>query len=239
MKIRQGVRFVCWVLILLPIPFRAMADENRWWPAQAMPKALVRLQSDFPEPRAAREMMAQSVAGLAARAVNEGRGDELVWVASDNIDVEDWLVRKLRRQPQLELRATFTIWDLVDRYAKQGIIKGYILYRGDRSKGEFNEHRPSIDCSVNVATSLAGLFGGIIVEESLEEEARQHGLKMLLDVRGKTQAWCFETFKDQFNRHLLCTQDPRKSNVRDLAIAQKTLTVFGYAEPLPAAREMG
>jgi hypothetical protein len=34
---------------------------------------------------------------------------------------------------------------------------------------------------------------------------------------------------------MLCTQDPRKSNVRDLAIAQKTLTIFGEAEPLPAA----
>jgi hypothetical protein len=32
---------------------------------------------------------------------------------------------------------------------------------------------------------------------------------------------------------MLCTQDPRKSNVRDLAIAQRALVVFGYAEPVP------
>lgn len=230
------VSTICFALVFSPILFPARADENRWWPVQAMPKALIRLQNDqFPEPRAASEMMAQSVAGLAAKAVNEGRGDELVWVGIDNIDVEDWLARRLKRQPQLELRGTFALWDLVDRYASNGIIKGYILYRWDHSKGEFNEYRPGMDCSVNVATSLAGLLDGIIVDESIEGEAKRHGLKLLADVRGKTQAWCFETYRDQFNRHMLCTQDPRKHNIRDLAIATKTLAVYGDAEPVPAA----
>ncbi len=201
-----------------------------------MPKALVRLQqNEFPEPRAASEMLAQSVAGLAAQAVNESRADEMVWVGTDNIDVEDWFARRLKRQPQLELRGSFGLWELVDRYARQGIIKGYVLYRSDSSKGELSQQRPAMDCSVNVATSLAGLLNGIIVDESLEGTARQHGLKLLADVRGKTQAWCFETSRDSFNRHLLCTQDPQKPNGRDLAIAQKTLTVFGAAAPVPAA----
>ena len=58
-----------------------------------MPRALVRLQNDLPAPRASCEMMAQSVAGLAAKAVNEGRADEMVWVGTDNIDIEDWFAR--------------------------------------------------------------------------------------------------------------------------------------------------
>ncbi len=206
-----------------------------WWPVQAMPKALVRTvnQSQFPLPRASYEMMAQSVAGLAAKAVNEGRADEMVWVGTDNIDVEDWFARLLKRHPQLEMRGKFGPWDLVDRYAKKGFIKGYILYRSDHSKGETSQHRAGMDCSVNVATSLAGILDGIIVDEGLEGEAKTRGLKMLMDVRGKTQAWCFETYKDQFSRRMVCTQDPRKSNARDLAIAQKAFTVFGYDEPTP------
>jgi len=215
----------------------SLGNGAGWWPAQAMPKALVRTvnQSQFPLPRASCEMMVQSVAGLAAKAVNEGRVDEMVWVGiDDNVDVEDWFARLLQRHPQLEMRGIFGPWDLVDRYAKQGLIKGYILYRSDSSKGENNEHRPGMDCSVNVATSLAGLLDGIIVDESLEVVAKAHGLKMLMDVRDKTQAWCFETYKDRFNRRMICTQDPRKPNVRDLAIAQKVLTVFGYDEPVPA-----
>ena len=236
MNIRKAGQLAGAALILSCLPLRAAADESRWWPVQAVPKALVRLQNDrLPEPRAACEMMAQSVAGLAAKAVNEGRADEMVWVGIDNLDVEDWLARLLKRRPQLELRGTVALWDLVDRYAAKGIIKGYILYRWDRSKGDFNEHRPGIDCSVNVATSLAGLLDGVIVDESLEAEAKRHGLKLLVDARSKTEAWCFETYKDRFNRRMLCAQDPRKPNVRDLAIAQKTLTVFGDAEPLRTA----
>ena len=211
-------------------------SESRWWPTQAMPKALVRTVkwNDFPAPRAACEMMVQSVAGLAARAVNEGRGDEMVWVGTGNIDVEDWLARKLRRHPQLEMRGVFDPWSLVERYAKQGIIKGYILYRADSSKGAINEHRPGMDCSVNVATSLAGILDSIIVDEALEAQAQHHGLKRLLDVRDKSQAWCFETYRDRFSRAMVCTQDPRKSNVRDLAIAQKAFTCYGYDAPTPA-----
>jgi len=214
---------------------RAWQSGDRWWPVQAMPKALVRLQNEYPEPRAASKMMAQSVAGLAAKAVNEGRADEMVWVGSDNIDVQDWFARLLKRHPQLELRGAVGLWDLVDRYAKKGLIKGYILYRADHSKGDLNEHRPGMDCSVNVATSLAGLLDGIVVDESLEKEAKAHGLEMLMDVRDKTQTWCFETYKNRFNRRMICTQDPRKPNVRDLAIAQKAFTVYGLDAPTPAA----
>src|SRR5690242_5011333 len=95
------IQIVCSALIFLSILLEAAADENRWWPTQAAPKALVRLQSDqFPEPHAVCEMMAQSVAGLAAKAVNEGRADEMVWVGIDNIDVEDWLARRMKRQPE-------------------------------------------------------------------------------------------------------------------------------------------
>ena len=209
---------------------------SRWWPVQAVPKALVRTtnQSQFPSPRASHEMLAQSVAGLAAKAVNKGRGDEMVWVATDSVDVEDWLARWLKRHPEVELRGTLGLWELVDRYAKQGIIKGYVLYRPDHSKGALNEHRPGMDCSLNVATSLAGLLDGILVDEGIEAEARTHGLKLLMDARDKTQTWCFEAYKDRFNPRMLCTQDPRKPHVRDLAIAQRALTVYGNSELMPA-----
>ena len=219
------------------IPALAGQNEDRWWPVQSLPEAVVRTsnQQEFPAPRAALQMMVQSVAGLAAQAVNEGRGEELVWINDGNADLEDWYARLLVTHPELRTPGTVGPWELVDRYTKQGIIKGYILYRLDQSKGESNAYRPGMDCSVNVATSLAGVLGGIIVDEALQDEAKARGLKLLLDVRDKTQAWCFQTYKDQFNRRMLCTQDPRKPHVRDLAIAQRALTVFGKAEPTPAA----
>lgn len=219
------------------MPVFAGQTDDRWWPVQAFPKAVVRTanQQEFPEPRAALQMMVQSVAGLAAKAVNEGRGDELVWVNNGDGDLEKWYARLIASHPALAKPGAFEPWELVDRYAKQRIIKGYILYRRDRSGGEGNASGSVLNCSVNVATSLAGLLDGIIVDEGLEPAAKAHGLNLLLDVREKTQQWCFQTCSNLFNRRMLCIQDPRKPHVRDLAIAQKVFTVYGQDEPTPAA----
>ena len=205
-------------------------DASGWWPARRLPRAMVTVKSPADESAA---MLLQSVAGLAAKAVNEGAGDELVWVETGNVDIEDWFTRTRLRRPELKTRTAADAWELIDRYARTEIIKGYILYRADRSAGQLNEHRPGIDCSVNVATSLAGLLDGVIVEERLERQAQAHGLTLLADARDKTQAWCFRNHRDRFNRRLACTQDPRKPHARDLAIAQRAFTVYGDDEPTP------
>jgi len=224
------------LMALLSLPLvLAGQTQDRWWPVQALPKVLVPTAIPFPEPRAALQMMVQSVAGLAAKAVNQGRGNEMVWVNNGAGDLDKWHLRLLATHPGLEETGPVGPWELVDRFAKQGLIKGYLLYRRDQSKGEDSPRRPGMDCSVNVATSLAGLLDGIIVDEELEKEANARGLKLLLDVRQKTQAWCFQTYKDQFNRRMLCTQDPRRPHIRDLAIAQKVFTVYGQDEPTPSA----
>jgi hypothetical protein len=218
--------------LLIAVPVFAGEEDDRWWPTQAFPKAVVRTtnQQQFPEPRVALQMMVQSVAGLAAKAVSKGRGDELIWVNNGDGDLEKWYARLLVQHPDLATPGTYEPWDLVDRYIKRGIIKGYILYRSDKSKGENNADRPGMNCSVNIATSLAGLMDGIIVDEDLEKEAKARGLELLLDVREKTQLWCFQTYKSQFNRRMLCFQDPRAAHVRDLAIAQKVFTAYGNDE---------
>jgi hypothetical protein len=210
------------------------AEETRWWPVQALPKVIVRSVS-WHQLGTGNLMMLHSLAGLAAQAVNEHRGDEMLWISTDYVDVEDWLDRLLRSHREIQQQGEREPWDLVDRFKKAGIIKGYILYRRDDSPGERYQQRPGIDCSVNVATSLAGLLGGIIVDEKLEKKAKSHGLTMLIDVRDKTQQWCFDTYKDQFNRHMLCQQDPRVAIIRDVAIAHKAFTVYGLEEPVPAA----
>lgn len=223
------------VLLVPTISVCAAGNEECWWPTQALPKAVVRSAIEFPGPRRALDMMLQSVAGLAAGAVNEGRGDELVWVDSGNVNLEDWFSRWLTIHPSIQSRGSYGPWELVDRFAKRGLIQGYILYRLDPSPGDLNSYRHGMDSSVNVATSLAGLLHGVIVDEELEKEANAHGLKRLLDVRGKTEAWCFQTYQDQFNRAMLCAQDPKKPHVRDLAISQKAFTVYGSGEPTPSA----
>src|SRR5690349_8620970 len=209
----KGLTGCQWLGVFFAMFFVAQAraaavDESaRWWPQQKLPKTVLRTasQQDFPEPRLALQMMVQSVAGLAAKAVNEGRGIEMVWVNNGDGDLEKWYARLLTAHPDFAKPGTFAPWELADHFAKQGIVKGYILYRRDKSKDENRNGRPGLNCSVNVATSLAGLLDGIIVDEELEKDAKAHGLKLLLDVREKTQTWCFQTYQGQFNRRMLCT----------------------------------
>lgn len=225
----SGQRLCLTLLVVSAASGVTAADNCRWWPVQTPPKTIVRTVpwQQFGSPGLAHQMMVQSVAGLAAKAVNEGRGDELVWVGTDHVDIEEWLRRMLASHPQVEERGVFQPWELVDRYRDRGVVRGYILYTQDASSGDLHKPRPGINDSVNVATSMAGLLDGILVEEKLEKQAQAHGLKMLLDARDKSQSWCFDTYKSKFNRHMLCTQDPRVPNIRDLAIAQKAFTICG------------
>lgn len=209
-----------------------VARDDRWWPVQILPRAVVRTHQgstlDY-------QMMVQSIAGLAAKAVNQNNGDELIWVLTNNIDLEAWYDAFVKQHSSLVVQDMLDSWELVERYLDQGIIKGYIVYSPDNSDGQTNDHRKGIDLSVNVATSMAGLLDGVIIDERLEDEARAHGLVKLFDARGKTQQWCFESYNDRFNRRLLCAQDPLKPHLRDLAIAHQALTIYGAEEPTESA----
>ncbi|MBS0265500.1 MAG: hypothetical protein JSS02_26445 [Planctomycetes bacterium] len=228
------MRTAVWVgVIWMVASGMAQAEENRWWPTQGLPRVVVKAVSR--QSSRGLQMLEQSVAGLAAGAVNRQTGDELVWVATGNLDCEAWYSAFLREHADLEYRGEFDTWDLVDRFVQRGLIKGYILYAQDTSAGEINDHRQGMNRSVNVATSLAGLLDGILIDESLEAEARGKGLKLLLDVRDKSQAWCFQNYQDQFHRRLLVAQDPRKPHLRDLAIAHRALVLYGNDEPTEAA----
>jgi len=232
----RRVTILCMIAFMGTVSGHA-GESSRWWPVQALPTGVVRTEvvEKSPERRASMEMMVQSMAGLAARAVNETRGGTMVWVHNGNVDMEEWHRRMFTLHPTLKKLEAIDPWILVEQFVKGGIIKGYILYHRDRSVGDYNAYRPGMDCSVNVATSLAGVLDGIIIEEELETTAKAHGLKLLLDVRGKSQRWCFDTYKKQFSRTMLCTQDPRKPHVRDLAIAQRAFTMFGGGDLATAA----
>lgn len=216
----------------------AGSAKDTWWPGQRLPAALVRLDPEqgAPAMRFEQRMLAQSLAGLAAKAVNESRGDELVWVETANASVRRWGARFLADHPAIRDRGAVGLWDLVDAMARSGLVRGYLLYRADNSVDSPDprqKYRPGMDVSVNVATSLAPFLHGVIIGEALEAEARRHGLVRLLDARDKTQQWCFDTYRGKFRRDLLCTQDPRKPHARDYAIAQGAFTVYG-PEPVVA-----
>jgi hypothetical protein len=217
----------------------AAADEsNRWWPLQAAPRAVVRTapqllsESQDSSPREATHMLVQSLAGLAAQAVNAGKLDELVWVNTSQEAYEHYLKATVHRLG-LEQRGEFTPWQLLERYRDQGIVRGYVLYRFDRSLGRAYRQRESRDDSVNVATTMAGLLQGVLIDESQVAQAEQLGLRQLFDARDKPADWCLSHQSEQLNRRLLLIQDPKEPRNRDMAIAHRCIVGFGQDEPIP------
>lgn len=221
-----------------------MQDDSRWWPVQKAPAGVVRtIPIDDFETEAGpggermsgwlgtTHILVQSVAGLAAQAVNEGRCDEMVWITHTSGMYPYWYTKMVERLG-FEERGVFTPWQLVERYRKMGVIKGYILYSYDDSEGRLYEKRDNIDPSSNTATVVAGLMQGILIEESQEEKAVAMGLPKLFDTRGRTSEWIFNHFEKMLNRRLLLTIDPKAPHNRAMAIAHKSMVIYGTDEPL-------
>ena len=126
-------------------------ENTRLWPIQKTPTGIVSIDSlsfskdtlgTRPINMGDDAFLAQSLAGLAAKAVNEGRGDELVYVDLwDNESYHNWR-RLLLRRTELEDRGYATVWDLAARYHKQGIVSGYILYSNQESSDNVDSEFP-------------------------------------------------------------------------------------------------
>lgn len=78
-----------------------------------------------------------------------------------------------------------------------------------------------------MATVYASLLKGVLVEESLEKRIKQSGLKKLKDARNESPESCFKRCKKQLNRSSALSIDPKVSNCRDIAIAQKLMLYYG------------
>jgi hypothetical protein len=172
----------------------------------------------------------QSLSGLAAAAVKDGRCDSMIWLnLVKNPSYQIWLEKILKSTEATRIDAPDAL-ELISTFRDMGIINGYILYRADPSdRGLFipADNHDDFDDSVNVATTLAGLLEGIIVEESIEPAIQKLGLRRLADVRGKDQKWCFENYRAQCSRRWVHIVDPKAPHLRAMAVASRSLCIYG------------
>ena len=231
-------------LALCLLPVIATASETRWWPEQKTPKTLAVIDSGefarlttaagtpaMDASRSTYHMLAASLAGLAAQAVNEGRGSEMVWVAMrGSKSYAEWLERWTKRTGVPTHKAK--LWELVTEYSRQGIVKGYILYTHETVNRDDRKENPANE-SANAATVMAGLLGGVLIDESLQAEAEKAGLKMLLDARKLTEKEVFDREKSRLDQQHVLLQTPELPFGRDMAIAHRMMTMFGREEPTP------
>jgi len=196
---------------------RAGADPaalHPFWPQFPTPKRIVRLDRFS---TTGEEFTAQTLAGLVARRARLKGSGELVWLPTDHPAYLRWY-RRMLETTGAQVEAPQKVWDLVARYQRTGLLKGYLLYRADRSTRELHSSGP-LDASVNIATSLCAPFQAIAVSEEEEPRAKALGLTRLLDARSLSETECFDRYRARFERRVLALQDPKVPNIRAEAIS--------------------
>jgi hypothetical protein len=216
--------------------------DGGWFPVQKVPKGVIKTTSpdSFEEVASPSgetaggvfsptHMLVQSLSGLAAKAVNEGTFDEMVWIDVDMKSYKFWY-KELVKRLSFEQRGTFEPWEILRRYMDAGIVKGYILYSYDFSEGGTYTERENIDRSANVAATVAGLADAVMISEGQKQRADEMGLEMIMDVRGKDMNWCYAEYRNLVNRNALLTVDPKVPNNRALSIAHGFACAYGVEE---------
>lgn len=193
----------------------AQYNGRHGWPVQKPANKLIICS---PGANVAEAMLLESLSGLAAKAVNEGWFDEMVW-----IDIQNKSYQKLYESSVKSLRietvTAMNVWELADYLKKKKVIQGYILYNLETNKN------PTIitNYSSNVATIYASLLSGVLIDESLQATAKKHGLKQLKDARKETLEVCFTKNKQNLNNQAALSIHPLVTNLRDYAIAHKLM----------------
>jgi hypothetical protein len=170
-------------------------------------------------------MLLESAAGLAARAVLQGKADSLIYEEVDNDGYQRWFAEFLRAHNPKVRRLTFD--EMLAALKQQGIVRGYILYRLEKSTRPLHS-AGKLDESANVATSLAAPFKGLIVSERLQDRVEKAGFKSLFDARDKTESWCLG--EQAFSRNVIGTADPKTRHCRSLMIAMNAFVCSGRGD---------
>ncbi|WP_418983196.1 hypothetical protein [Alistipes sp.] len=193
----------------LPAGAAAPDDDFFWWPEQRSPARYTVCTS----PRSPAEaVLAQSAAGLAARAVNEGRSKRMIWIARGG-RYETWL-RATARERRIRCNGETDVWSLVGQLRDEGLVSGYVLYAAQ-------------DGSLNPATVHAGQLGAVLIEQSLRPRAETAGLRQVYDARGERPAACLAQAGDSLGRDLIVVMNPSLPFNRDLAVAQRAMVYYG------------
>lgn len=199
-------------LLLFAMAFPVMAGARTdcgWWPEQRVPK---RVSVCARPVTAAEAVLAQSLSGLAARAVHEGRSERMVWIERGGM-YGLWLDRTLHDHRIRNVEQT-EVWRLLESMVRSGEVKGYVLYAAG-------------DGSLNPATVRASLTDGVLVEERLRPRVEALGLSLLYDARGESPQRCWRATREHLNRHLVVSMNPSLAFNRDLAIAHRSMVHYG------------
>ncbi len=131
-------------------------------------------------------------------------------------DYMTWL-RDLKSNYSIKYEIVDNPWVLVDKFKKYA--KGYVLYDGSNPK----------DVSINNACSIASLKCALVVDKSVENKVKEHGItKLLGDCRNTDKYWAYNNLWNSGLNHstVIELNSSRSSALRDYAIMTKSLIFY-------------
>lgn len=154
-------------------------------------------------------LLAESIIGVTALAVNEGRSETMVWTQDANSNYSEVIKRT-----GMSHNGNQSTWELIQHHGNvKTYIEGYILC--DVNKEE----------SVNVATVAAHVYKSIIVDVKYEQRVKDLGYTIKYDARDKSLADAWAAFKTRCNNNALVMMPVLTGNQRGYAIANKLMMV--------------
>lgn len=193
-----------------------IADEGQYWlPKQKLGTnywIVVNATSNtksFDDNNLQNHILAESIIGLTALAVNEGTSSTMVWTDSPNSNYAEVL-----DQIGLIQNGSQTTWELLEKHDNvKSHIDGYVL-----CKTRYQE-------SINVATVASHVYRSVIVDEYYEDKIIELGYELKYDARNKTMEDAWSEFKDKCNNDALVLMPTLTGNLKSFAIANRLMSV--------------
>ena len=193
-------------------------DEGQYWLPQQKPAknywVVVNAssnQNSYEDNSLRNHLLAESIIGLSALAVNEGRSETMVWTESPNSGYSSIL-----DNINMVNNGTQSTWELLEHHDNvKNSIEGYVLCNVRKEE------------SISVATMAAHVYKSIIVDSYYEADIQALGYEKKYDASNKTLADAWAEFKDECNNNSMILMPTLTANLRSYAIAHK-LMAFNY-----------
>lgn len=198
------------ILVLATATF-SHAEGYRYWPKFPAPQKLWRVKAEV---KGTDQYVLQSLAGLCARRALHGGPAEYVWIDGTGETSKAWYSEVVRLNHATVSYAD-DVWDLLTKLQREGVVKGYVLYRPeDSSRPVYSPHGAP---SPNAGTMACGPLESVLIPEGQTNKVST--LPMTLDARELTESAVFQQFKSKLNRKVVALIDPKASLVRAEAIS--------------------
>lgn len=162
--------------------------------------------NDYSDNSLRTSLLAESIIGLTALAVNEDRGTTMVW---SNTSASEYLT--LQDNLNMTNKGTASVWELLEKDEIRSCIKGYVLCNMLKQE------------SLAAATVAAHVYQSIIVDTYNESKIKALGYTKTFDASAMTAATTWAAFKDSCNNEALVLMPTLTANNKGFAIAHRLM----------------